>query len=733
MLKNGPKFTPSPRYFSEEDFKADKLSLSRKIKLAYAYGNWNQPNPENSLIKLPSNKAAPKSRDNDLTLLCQQIENTRPVKIKGKNKNMAAPLYTALENLLDSELIIKEADKGSGIVIMEQSFYDRKIKDMLNDTTYEKVDVDCTFILKKVIAFANSHKKFFTKDEYDAITKQESLLAGFNGLPKIHKSNEIRDATRAQRSGSEVINCPNPADLKFRPIVSCQQCPTRNLCEFLDKLLRPFVQKVKFRVQDTWEFLRKLPAKTKTDGIAITADITSLYTNITTDKAVSAIRYYISAFPHLLPARFTTEFVVEILVFLQDNLYFIYDNTKYRQTEGTGMGKIYAPSVADLKQGFDEITLENKIRENFSEEIFQHFLTNYLRYLDDIWLAWRREWVNLLEKLAEIMNSIDPKIKYEFESSTNTPNNSLPYLDVRVIIKNGEVKTDIYSKPTDTYNYLPFNSAHPRHVVRNIPYSLARRIKGIVSDENLLPDRMKDMTSRLKMKKYPNQLIRDAIQKAMAIPRNDIINPPEKNTHTNTLGSNKSIYFVSTFDPNVKHPASKFKSILDNFNESRNCETDKLKINYSFRKNPSLKQLLMFRKTPGSKQVFKCSDDCILCRENIYAGDKLVLKTGVKINPNSRFECTSRNVIYLIICSGCKEFYVGETGDTLRNRFTVHRQQSKLPFNEAPIKVDPHLRMCGKNKYTVFPFYRPQKNTVIYRRCQEDRWIDLLKPKLNYL
>ena len=48
-----------------------------------------------------------------------------------------------------------------------------------------------------------------------------------------------------------------------------------------------------------------------------------------------------------------------------------------------------------------------------------------------------------------------------------------------------------------------------------------------------------------------------------------------------------------------------------------------------------------------------------------------------------------------MICLGCKEFYVGETGDTLRNRFTVHRQQMALEPENAPVPVDPHLRTCS--------------------------------------
>ena len=733
LLKNGPKFTPSPQYYSDDDFRADTRTLSRTIKFAYFYSNYTTQSPNESLIKLPSKKAPPKTRDNDLNLLCQQLENSKPIRNKKGPKNMARPLYTALNSLLDSELIIKEADKGSGIVIMDPSYYNTKIMDVLNDSIYETVNVDCTYILKKVIAFAKLNRNFLTADEYDAITKQECVLAGFNGLPKIHKSEQIKHATKMQVEKSDVVHCPTPSDLKFRPIVSCQQCPTRNLCDFLDKLLRPFVQKVKFRVQDTWEFLQKLPKRMPSDGIAVTADIESLYTNISTEKAVTAIEHYITTYPNLLPARFTKKFVTDILIFCQENLYFSYNNTTYHQKRGTGMGKIYAPSVADLKQGFDEIILEEKIRENFSDEIFQYFLNSYLRYLDDIWLAWRKEWVDKLARLADIMNSIDPNIRYEFVVSLNTDNNSLPYLDVRVIITEGKVITDIFSKATDTYNYVPFNSAHPRHVIRNVPYSLARRIRGIVSDDELLPIRMGEMTRRLKNKKYPSKLIQDAINKSMAIPREEIIKPPDKITSDNETNSNKSVYFVSTFDPNVKHPKLKFEKFVDDFNVSRSNDAEKLHIEYSFRKNPSLKQLLMFRKLPGTKQVYKCSVGCMLCNDYLFTGDELVLKNGIKIRPNSRFECTSRNVIYIIVCLGCLEFYVGETGDMICIRFNVHRNQSKLEWDDAPIKVDPHLRICGKGKYLVFPFYRPQRNSPIYRRCQEDRWIRLLKPKLNFL
>ena len=141
----------------------------------------------------------------------------------------------------------------------------------------------------------------------------------------------------------------------------------------------------------------------------------------------------------------------------------------------------------------------------------------------------------------------------------------------------------------------------------------------------------------------------------------------------------------------------------------------------------------MFKKSPHNFGVFKCSDNCTLCINNLFAGPELVLKTGVIVRPNARFECTTRNILYLIVCLGCLEYYLGQTGDETRNRFTVHRQHMKLEYNDAPVKADPHIRICGKGKYLVFPFFKPKESTEVYRMQQEKRWIRILKPKLNSL
>ena len=125
------------------------------------------------------------------------------------------------------------------------------------------------------------------------------------------------------------------------------------------------------------------------------------------------------------------------------------------QTKGTGMGKIYAPSLADIKVGYDKIILEQKLKDKMSAEVHEHFTGSYAKYLDDVWLMWRRSWTHLTPVISKVMNSIDSNIKYTFESSEESPQNLVAYLDTNIkILEGGWVDVDIFQKKTDTFNYL---------------------------------------------------------------------------------------------------------------------------------------------------------------------------------------------------------------------------------------------------------------------------------------
>ena len=84
-------------------------------------------------------------------------------------------------------------------------------------------------------------------------------------------------------------------------------------------------------------------------------------------------------------------------------------------------------------------------------------------------------WLHGQERLTEFftyVNFYHPTIKFTWKWS----NKKLPFLDVMVRLKNNKLSTDIYSKPTDTHQYLNYTSCHPSHVKRGIPYGQALKL-----------------------------------------------------------------------------------------------------------------------------------------------------------------------------------------------------------------------------------------------------------------
>ncbi len=60
--------------------------------------------------------------------------------------------------------------------------------------------------------------------------------------------------------------------------------------------------------------------------------------------------------------------------------------------------------------------------------------------------------------------------------------------------------------------------------------------------------------------------------------------------------------------------------------------------------------------------------------------------------------CNARNLIYVMRCRGCNQEYIGETGDFLRKRVTVHNQQIRDPSTRM-LKVSAHIDYCA-NMYS---------------------------------
>ena len=63
-------------------------------------------------------------------------------------------------------------------------------------------------------------------------------------------------------------------------------------------------------------------------------------------------------------------------------------------------------------------------------------------------------------------------------------NSAINFLDIAVSIKNGVTGTDIYIKPTGSYQYLLYSSYHLFQYIKDIPYSQALQANNICSNNN---------------------------------------------------------------------------------------------------------------------------------------------------------------------------------------------------------------------------------------------------------
>ena len=170
------------------------------------------------------------------------------------------------------DIIIKPADKGSGVVVMDrQQYIDEAMRQLTNRTNYETLDSDPTGNFCKEIQETlddmrdNNH---LSKKAHKFLSPTDCRTARFYLLPKVHK----------------------PGNLG-RPIISGNGSPTEHISLFVDSFLKPLVPRISSYIHDTPDFLRRILGiqhQVPSTAIIGTFDVSSLYTNIPHDEGIDA-------------------------------------------------------------------------------------------------------------------------------------------------------------------------------------------------------------------------------------------------------------------------------------------------------------------------------------------------------------------------------------------------------------------------------------------------------------
>ena len=727
ILGKGLKFTPTPKR-NVHELKKDTENFTRKLRLIEFFAD-EEANDDNniSLVKKKGKFTPSRERNKTLDIIIdflhkQNFEETK----KNNTSNITKDENKGIMELKNNaEIIIKEADKGGAVVIMNREHYKKMVLDQLEDSkTYKTTKDNCDKqVLKKIKEHCEKFKSELTNDEIEYLTSFQMRTSNFYGLPKIHKSKLIKEAIERQKSS--YIECLEPSDLKIRPIVAGPCCPTRNLSDLIDKIIKPLLQHVKSHVKDNLDFLKECSRENNENTSLLTCDIVSLYTNIPHKYGLEALNHWLDSHKESINDRFSKEFIIESADIVLTNNNFKFDDIFYNQIDGTAMGTIFAPTYADLTIGFLELELYRRIEQKWSREIKNIFVKNWKRYLDDCQMPIKTSQIDPNELLS-VLNSINKSIQFTLEMD----NQSIPFLDILIKRNSEKIWMDLYHKPTDTRRCVEFSSCHPNHCKRNIPFSLARRIHVICEDDTEKNRHLIELRENLTKQGYPRELIENAFRRAESIPKEDLRKPKIKEDNKNLVP------FITTHNPNNPQVFSKVKAALNTLvsNETKGFHKD-LKLIQSKRQGNNLKKILTKAEFTSKVQgVHKCGNKRCECCNCLLLGDSYTFKnTQRRFELKSYMSCDSSNLIYVIICPTCGEEYIGETGlnnTKLRDRVRVYRQHIRDPRYQV-LKVEGHLRTCGGGKFKIFPFLQIRSNDTDLRKAYEANFIKNFKVKLN--
>ena len=634
-----------------------------------------------------------------------------------------------LEKLLASRTsMFIEADKGGAPVWLDRAFYKQLMEETLNTATYEQLDGNIDYFTNiELQKFVKKHKTMLTKKEKLAITSFDYKSTNIYGVPKIHKSKLLKEAVKT--CTSSCLHFPSPPDLSLRIIFGGPKNPTTGLASLVDILLKPFLAKVKARVRDVFDFINKLPTFQPDDLPFIemwSVDVKNMYPSIDHVLGLGAISYWIDQYPDLLPSRFSKQFVLEALSFVLKNNTGYFNGKYFRQTVGTATGIKPAGTYADLTMGYLETKLFSKLKVSRGRKVAHYFWLNYRRYLDDGQIMWDTR-LGSFEHILSDLNDLHPMLKFTSEHDSE----KLVYLDVTLIKTATSIETEIYNKETDIDTILPYDSCHPRHTVKAIPFNLARRTKTLTDNQQRAEAKLLALRDRFVRCRYPVGLVETAIEAARVLDTKELRKVKQKDKNDSILT------FVHTYDPTLPNLVPSVRGAISRIYTSREVKHIFMGTRFinSQREPRSLERILhkprfddleLATVETGSR---KCGfRNCRTCEDILETDNLYFPNADITFTIRKQMSCITRNLVYAILCKKCGYSYIGESVN-LRSRMNSHRSASSS-HTAATQEVSKHLYKCGMG-FDICPLYKVGEENKVTRLVKEDRLIKLLKPDLN--
>ena len=255
-----------------------------------------------------------------LNLANTYVNNYRPSKYAMKKHRILKRLCK------NNNIVILQADKGDGTVILDRDVYIKKILEIIKDRTkFKELSTDPTIIREgQLQRFLRSmkDKNIFTKENYEKIYPSGSKLAFIYGTPKIHK-----------------LKHNNINELSPRPIISSIGTYNYNLAKFLSSLLEPVISTTHC-TKDSFSFCEKIK-KVRASNKFLVSYVCSLFTSFplteTIDIAVDLL------FEKNMGFKISKADLKNLFQFATSGTHFMFEGKFYDQIDDVAIGSPLGP------------------------------------------------------------------------------------------------------------------------------------------------------------------------------------------------------------------------------------------------------------------------------------------------------------------------------------------------------------------------------------------------------
>ena len=442
LLAHGPKFAIIPRHPPKEEYVAS---------IEYACQKLNEGKAEELRVEIKN-----------------ILKKNHPNK-----SNITKEEFRAIKELKqDEERIILTADKGVALVVLNKKDYIEKAEHLLSQLTYRKIQENPTSKQKaKLIRILKKIKTEggISKEKYKKMYPMGAGSPKFYGLPKIHKK-----------------------ETPLRPIVSSTGTVSYNAAKELANILKPLVGWTPHHLKNTKDFIEQIKdVKLLPDETIISYDIKALFTSVPIQPVINIIKSKLENDKDLkLRTSMSIHHITSLLEYCLKGTYFVFRGQYYEQLEGAAMGSPLSPIIANLyMEEFEAKALNTAPNPP----------TLWKRFVDDTFVVIKK---CHQEEFFHHIDSIEDSIQFTAEDTK--ADGTLPFLDVLIIPQpDGSITTAVYRKPTNTNQYLQWDSHHEISAKYSVISTLFHRAKEVCSTKQQLEDEQDHIKQALSACKYP--------------------------------------------------------------------------------------------------------------------------------------------------------------------------------------------------------------------------------------